>query len=123
MNITLWVVQVVLALLFLMAGFTKTFRPLETVAKSLPWVKEYPAWFTRFIGVSELLGAIGLILPGLVHILPWLTVVAAIGLAIVMVAALIFHLIRREYTGLIAPLVLLVLTLFVAYGRWVLAPL
>ncbi len=123
MNIALWVVQALLAIMFILAGFPKTFQPLDTVAKRLAWVKDFPSAFTRFIGVSELLGAIGLILPALTHVLPWLTGVAAIGLAIVMVSAVIFHLMRKEYSSIGFSLVLFLLSLFVVYGRFVIVPL
>src|SRR5579884_1575006 len=78
---------------------------------------------TRFIGVSEMLGAIGLILPALTHVLPWLTIAAAVGLALVMVCAAVFHASRREYSPVSINVVLLVLALFIVYGRWMLAPL
>lgn len=122
MNIVLWVVQALLAIMFLMAGGMKASQPLDKLAKNMGWVKQYPAAFTRFIGIAEVLGAIGLILPPLVHILPWLTIAAAVGLALAMLCAVIFHIMRKEYTGFVAPLVLLLLSLFVAYGRLVIAP-
>ncbi len=123
MNIALWVVQALLAIMFILAGFPKTFQPLDMVAKRLAWVKDFPPAFTRFIGVSELLGAIGLILPALTHILPWLTGVAAIGLAIVMVGAVIFHIMRKEYSQIGFSIAILVLSIFVVYGRFVIVPI
>jgi hypothetical protein len=85
--------------------------------------KDVPAPFVRFIGVAEILGAIGLILPALTGILPWLTVAAAIGLAIVMASAIIFHLMRGEANHIAVNVVFLALLLFVVYGRLALAPL
>ena len=77
----------------------------------------------RGIGVCEVLGVVGLILPEASHILPWLTIAAAFGLALIMVFAAFFHLSRREYGSLPLTIALLVLALFVLYGRWMLVPL
>jgi putative oxidoreductase len=123
MNIALWVVQALLALAFLLAGFGKASQPLDRLSHSMEWVKVVPSGLTRFIGVSEMLGAIGLILPALTHILPWLTIAAAVGLALVMIFAAVFHASRHEYSGILMNVVLLVLALFVVYGRWMLVPL
>ncbi len=123
MNVALWVVQALLALAFLLAGFSKATQPLDRLAGRMGWVKVVPQGLTRFIGVSEMLGAIGLILPALTHVLPWLTIAAAVGLALVMVCAAVFHASRREYSPVSINVVLLVLALFIVYGRWMLAPL
>lgn len=123
MTVAFWVIQVVLALAYLLAGFQKAFRPLDDVAKMMPWVPAVPAPLVRFIGVAELLGAVGLILPALTGILPWLTPLAAVGLIIVQVLAAIFHISRREYANVPMNAVLLVLALVVAYGRFVVAPI
>lgn len=123
MNIALWVLQILLALVFLVAGVPKATQPIPTLSKRIPWTKEAPEWFVRFIGVAEILGAVGLILPALTGILPWLTIAAAIGLALAMVSAIIFHFMRGEAKHNVAPIVLLLLLLFVTYGRIALAPL
>jgi putative oxidoreductase len=123
MNIALWVLQSLLALAFLAAGVPKAIQPIATLAKRLPWVRDVPGPLVRFIGVAEVLGALGLILPALTGILPWLTVAAAIGLAIVMVAAIIFHVLRGEMNRNAVPIVFVLLLLFVTYGRIALAPL
>src|ERR1051326_8521742 len=99
MNTALWVVQNLLALAFLLAGSRKALLPLATVKKSLPWANNAPAACIRFIGIAELLGAIGLILPAITGIQPRLTVAAAIGLMLVMVCAIVFHASRREFLG------------------------
>src|SRR5689334_20513139 len=83
-SIALWVMQVLLALAFLLAGVPKASQPIPTLAKRITWANDVPAPFVRFIGVAEILGALGLILPALTGILPWLTIAAAIGLVIVM---------------------------------------
>lgn len=89
----------------------------------MAYIWAIPPGFRRFIGVAEVLAAIGLILPGLTHILPWLTPLAATGLVIVMISAVIFHVRRREYSNIVFNLVLFALVAFVAYGRFVLSPL
>jgi len=118
MNITIWIFQALLALVFLMAGFMKTFRSLDALAERMSWVKRVPSALVRLLGIVELLGAIGLILPVLTHILPWLTALAAIGLALIMVGAIVFHALRRELSGTGVTVIILILTVFVAYGRW-----
>jgi putative oxidoreductase len=123
MNIALWVIQILLALAFLAAGVPKATQPIPTLSKRLTWANDVPAPFVRFIGVAEILGALGLILPALTGILPWLTVAAAIGLAIVMIAANIFHIVRGETNRIATNSILLTLLLFVVYGRLALAPL
>ncbi|HLZ63199.1 MAG TPA: DoxX family protein [Ktedonosporobacter sp.] len=117
MNIVLWVIQGLLALIFLMAGFMKTFMPLTTLQKNMAWVADVPAPFVRFIGVAELLGAIGLILPAAIGIASWLTIVAAIGLMVAMISAAIFHISRREYPNTVPSVVLLLLAVFVVLSR------
>ena len=120
-NIALWVVQVVLAGMFLMAGVTKAFR-YEHARATLPWVKDVPRGLTTLIGVSELLGGLGLLLPALTGILPWLTPLAAAGLALIMLLAMGFHATRREAPAIMFNSVLLVLAAFVAYGRFAVLP-
>lgn len=122
MNIALWIVQVILSAMFLMAGVMKAFQ-YERAKASLPWVKDVPQGLTTFIGVSELLGGLGLILPALTGILPWLTPLAALGLTVIMILATLFHTQRREPQAIVFTVVLLVLAGFVAYGRFVLVPL
>lgn len=123
MLIVLWIVRILLALAFLMAGFMKSFMPLEGLKKNMAWVAVTPAALVRFIGIAELLGAIGLILPILTGILPWLTIAAAVGLAVAMLCAAVFHAVRKEYSGIAPSIVLLLLTLFVVVGHLVWVPL
>ena len=122
MNIALWIVQVLLAAAFIFAGVTKAFR-YEYAHATLPWVKDVPRGLTTFIGVSELLGGLGLLLPALTGILPWLTPLAAAGLALIMLLAIGFHATRREWSAIGFNAVLLLLAVFVAYGRFVIVPL
>jgi uncharacterized membrane protein YphA (DoxX/SURF4 family) len=123
MNIVLWIVQILLALAFALAGVMKTTQPMEKLAINMGWVKDFAAQIVRLIGVLELLGAVGLILPAVTGIWPWLTPVAAIGLVLTMVGAMITHVRRGEFPGLGVNVVLLLLALFVAYGRFAVAPL
>jgi len=123
MNIALWIVQGLLALAFLLAGSMKAFAPLNTVRKNMSWANDVGVPFVRFIGVAELLGGIGLILPAITGIQSWLTIAAALGLVLVMVSASIFHASRREYQNIGMNVVLLLLAAFVVLGRWTLAPL
>lgn len=118
MNIVLWIIQVLLALLFLFAGVTKLVLPIEQMTKQMAM----PGLFLRFLGVVEVLGALGLILPGLFRIKPDLTPLAAAGLVIVMIGATVLSLAMGVSAALI-PLVTGLLLVFVAYGRWRLAPL
>ena len=121
MTIVLWIVQGLLALAFLLAGVMKTFMPLEGLKKNMAWVGNVPAGLVRFIGIVEILGALGLILPKLTKILPQLTIVAAIGLILVMVSAVAFHATRKEYSNIGTNIVLLLLAAFIAVGylAWV----
>jgi uncharacterized membrane protein YphA (DoxX/SURF4 family) len=121
MTYALWVVQVLLALLFLFAGGVKLIMPVEEMTKQMPL--PLPGLFLRFIAVAEVLGAIGLILPGLVRIRPRLTPLAAAGLVIIMIGATVVTAAGGAVTMALLPLVVGLLALFVAYGRWRLAPL
>ena len=120
LNIVLWVVQVLLALLFLWAGGMKLVLPLEKLAGPVA----LPGAFVRFIGVAELLGGLGLILPGLLRIRPGLTPLAAAGLVIIMIGAVVITLMGGGGAVAMAaiPAVTGLLAAFVAYGRWRLAP-
>jgi uncharacterized membrane protein YphA (DoxX/SURF4 family) len=122
LNITLWVIQVVLAVMYLMAGYQKAFGDLAVVVKTIFWVAYTPAPLVRFIGTCELLGAVGLILPAALKIRPQFTTLAAAGLSLIMLLANILHIYRGEYYVLPMTLLLLAMAAFVAYGRWKLAP-
>ncbi|HLX41243.1 MAG TPA: DoxX family protein [Ktedonobacteraceae bacterium] len=123
MNIALWVVQILLALAFLMAGGMKVSQPMEKLKKAMSWTSHTTVGTVRLVGILEILGALGLILPAVTGILPWLTPVAAIGLVLTMIGAAIVHIRLKEFAGLGAPLVLFLLALFIVYGRFMLSPL
>jgi hypothetical protein len=114
----LWIVQGLLALIFLFAGGTKLVLPLEVLTAQMP----LPGRLVRFIGVAEVLGAIGLILPGLLRIRPGLTPLAAAGLVIIMIGATVLTLASGDVALALIPLVVGLLSAFVAYGRWRLMP-
>ena len=120
MNLALWIVQALLAALFLFAGGMKLVMPIEEMLKQMPL--PLPVWFLRFTGVVELLGAIGLILPRLLRIRPGLTPLAAAGLVIVMIGAVAYTLAAGDVASALMPLAVGILAAFVAYGRWRLAP-
>jgi len=121
MTYALWIIQGLLALLFLFTGGMKLVLPLEVLTEGTP----LPGLFVRFLGVAEVLGAIGLILPGLLGIRPRLTPLAACGLVIIMLGATVLTLAGVVLGGGVAPvlipLVVGLLSAFVAYGRWRLA--
>lgn len=118
LHIGLWAAQVVLAVLFGMAGVSKTTQPIVDLAQQLVWPGAVPAGLVRFIGTAELLGAIGLVLPAATRIKPWLTPFAAAGLVTVMVLAAVFHLTRGEFGGIAFNTVLGSVAAFVAWGRF-----
>lgn len=118
MTRVLWTIQGLLALLFLFAGGTKLILPVAEMTKDMPM----PGLFLRFIGVAEVLGAIGLILPGLLHIREGLTPLAAAGLAMITLGATVVTAANGMIAMALFPLATALLSAFVAYGRWRLAP-
>ena len=118
MNTALWIAQGLLAAIFLFAGGMKLVMPIEEMTKQIP----LPGLFLRFIAVCEVLGAIGLILPRLLHIRPGLTPLAAAGLVIIMIGATVIALMTGGIAVAFIPLMVGLLAAFVAYGRWRLAP-
>jgi uncharacterized membrane protein YphA (DoxX/SURF4 family) len=118
MTYALWIVQGLLALTFLFAGSMKLVLPIEALTEQMP----LPGLFVRFIGVAEVLGAIGLILPGLLRIRPGLTPLAAVGLVIIMSGATVLTLAGGDVAPALIPVGVGLLSAFVAYGRWRLVP-
>ena len=118
MTYALWIAQGLLALIFLFAGGMKLVLPLEQLTGPV----SLPGLFVRFIGVAEVLGALGLILPGLLRIRPVLTPLAAAGLVIIMIGATVLTLAGGDIALALIPLVVGLLAAFVAYGRWQLIP-
>ena len=122
LNIVLWVLQVLMAIAYLNAGYLKTFRSIMEIATTIFWAPSLPELLVRFIGISELLGAIGLILPALFKIRPQLTALAAAALSLVMLLANIYHMVKGEFFVLPMTLAFLFVLAFIAYGRWKLSP-
>lgn len=123
MNIALWIIQVLLAGMYGMAGSMKAFTPDKVRTNpQMTWAHDKQDGYIRFVGISELLGAVGLIIPALTGILPWLTPLAAIGLALIQVLAIFtVHLPKKEYQVIPVNVVLLVLAIIAAYGRFTLS--
>lgn len=119
MNIALWVVQGLLSLSFVGAGYMHAFGTEKAAGQpQMAWMKAVSKPLLTFIGLAEIAGGLGVILPMLTGILPWLTPLAAALLAVVMLLAALFHLPRKEYQSIVFNLVLLALAAFVAWGRW-----
>ena len=123
MNILLWIIQVLLALLFLFAGGMKLIVPADVLMQQAPpGSTQFPALFLKFLGLVEVLGGLGLILPGLFHKRPELTPLAAAGLVIVMIGAVVTSANDHGFKMAVFPLVTGLLCAFVAYGRSKLVP-
>jgi putative oxidoreductase len=120
MNILLWVLQGLLALAFFAHGAMFLFPP-AAIAEQMN--ASLPRWFQLFLGVAEILAAVGLTVPGLARAQTWLVPSAAAGIMIVMISATVFHLMRGEISSAVTTLVLLVMATFVAYMRWRVAPI
>src|SRR6476619_7239485 len=120
MKILLWVLQVLLALAFLAHGVMLLVPP-QAIAEQLN--ASLPRWFQVFLGVAEALAAVGLTLPGMTRIQPWLVPSAAAGIMIVMISASVYHLTRGEVSSAAITVVLLAMATFVAYMRWRVAPI
>lgn len=124
-TISLWVAQVLLAIIFGLAGTMKSFMPpADLVANGINYATQLPIGLLRFIGASELLGAIGILLPAATRIQPRLTPLAALGFVVIQVLAIIFHAVRGELAmALPMNIVFLSLALFVLWGRTKKAPI
>lgn len=119
MNVVLWIVAGLLAFAFLAAGAMKVAQPKEKLAASgMGWTEDFSAGAVKTIGLLEVLGAIGLILPALLDIAPVLVPIAATGLAVTMLGAVVVHARRGEKQAFAPPIVLLILAVIVAWGRF-----
>ena len=122
-GIALWAAQIVLAAMFFMAGLPKATTPIQDLAATMPLAVEAPEVLVRFIGISELLAAFGLVLPGMLRIKPVLIPLAAAGLLVIMVLAIIYHLAKGEVVPAGINVGLALLAAFVAWGRFSKAPI
>lgn len=123
MDTALWILQVLLAVAFFGAGLMKLTQPKAKIAERMAWANDFSDTQVKLIGLVELLGAVGLILPAITRILPILTPLAAVGLVLTMIGAALVHVRRGEIPMIVPNLVLLVLAAIVAYGRFVAFPL
>lgn len=118
MNVFLWILQILLAGLFAGAGLTKLTQPKEKLRDRMGWVENVPPTQVKALGAAEVLAALGLVLPGLTGIATVLTPLAAVGLVIVMLGAVVVHARAKEHPGTAMTLVLLILAAIVAWGRF-----
>jgi uncharacterized membrane protein YphA (DoxX/SURF4 family) len=118
MDIILWIAQVLVAVAFVMAGTIKLFQNGRVRERM-----KLPRGLVAFIGASEILGGLGVVLPSVTGILPWLTPLAGLGLVVVMLLASAYNINRHQYAHIGSNAVLLLLAAFVAYGRWFIQPL
>lgn len=118
MNVALWIIAGVLALLFFFSGTMKATQPVEKLAEKMGWVNDYSPGMVKLIGISEVAGALGLILPAALDIAPILTPLAATGLAAIMIPAAAVHLRRGETNAVPVNVVLFALAAFVAVMRF-----
>lgn len=123
LHIGLWVLQILLAFMFLMAGASKFFTSLEAQRTSMEWAKHASNAVIYIAGLAEILGGLGLILPSLLRIMPWLTSIAALGLAIVMLIATALNISIGESKAIMPTILIAGITLFVAWGRYKKAPI
>lgn len=118
MNTALWIAQLISGAMFILAGLAKSTQPKDKLAKNMPWANNFSAIQVKLIGLSELLGGIGLIVPWYFGIAPILTPIAAASLALVMVCAAIYHFGHKEYKEIGINFFLLAIVVYIAYGRF-----
>ena len=118
MNVALWIAAGLLALAMVASGAVKAIQPKDRLRARMGWVDDWPGAGVKALGVLEVLGGIGLVLPPLVDIAAILAPIAAVGIAVIMVGAIVVHVRRKEYQGLPVNVILLLLALFVAWGRF-----
>lgn len=117
MNTIIWIVQVLVGAAFIMAGAMKASQPKEKLAEQMKWVEDFSQNQVRTIGILEFLGGLGVLLPSITGILPWLTPLAAVGLMLTMIGAAYVHYRRGETNMIPVNVVLFLLAAFVLYGR------
>lgn len=122
-NISIWIAQVLGAALFILPGLMKTTMPIPELAAIMPWAGEYSGAFVRFVGLVDIAGGLGLLLPSLTRIMPRLTVIAAAACVLLQVIAIGFHAMRGEFEALPVNLIYIALALFVLWGRSRKAPI
>ena len=123
LNITLWVVQMLLAGFFVMVGYSHALMPFDQVAPQATWMNDVPRWLSLFIGYAEIAGGLGLIIPAATRRAPWLTPLAALGLVTIMILAMLFHVLKGEASVIWMHTLMAAPAVFVAWGRWRKAPI
>lgn len=118
MLVFLWVAEIVLALLYLGLGVMRLVQPYDKLVRVLRWPADFPAWAVKLIGLAEILGALGLIIPAAADVAPILTPIAACALGMLMAGAVAVHLRRRERQRVALPCILLAVNVFIAIGRF-----
>ncbi|MCC3284141.1 MULTISPECIES: DoxX family protein [Arthrobacter] len=118
MLVFLWVAEIVLALLYLGLGVMRLVQPYDKLVRVLRWPADFPAWAVKLIGLAEILGALGLIIPAAADVAPILTPIAACALGMLMAGAVAVHLRRRERQRVALPCILLAMNVFIAIGRF-----
>jgi uncharacterized membrane protein len=123
LNIGLWIAQAIVGVPFTLFGFMKATSPIAELSGTMPWVAEYSETFVRAIGVVDMAGGLGMLLPALTRIKPQLTVWAALGCVLLQLCAMVFHISRGEAMVTPLNLVFLALSAFVFWGRRSRAPI
>lgn len=118
MNTTLWITQSILAAALAASGLIILFMPKEKLIPRLSWVAEYSDGMRYFICLSKIAGAIGLILPAYLNIIPILTPIAACCIAVFMILAMRYHFIKKEYKDVPTTIIFLLLSIFIAFNRF-----
>jgi uncharacterized membrane protein YphA (DoxX/SURF4 family) len=117
LNGWLWVAQIILAVFFLASGGMHAFMPIDQAAKIAAWIATAPVALVRFIGLAEIAGALGLVLPAATRVMPWLTPIAAVGLGLIMLLAMPVHVMRGEIDMIGRNLAALCVASFILFGR------
>ena len=123
LNIALWVLQVLLACFFVMAGYSHALTPFNQIAQQATWMNDVPRWLSLFVGYAEIAGGLGLVIPVATRMAPGLTSLAALGLATIMILAIPFHVLKGEASVIWIHALIAALAVFVAWGRWREAPI
>jgi hypothetical protein len=122
LHISLWTAQIILAILLIMGAVMK-FMPIQQIATMMPWTGQIPSFAVRLLGITDLLGALGLILPAWLRIKPQLTSLAAAGVIVLMSCAIAFHVSRGEASVIGINIFTIIAAAFVAWGRWKKVPI
>jgi uncharacterized membrane protein YphA (DoxX/SURF4 family) len=123
LHIVLWIIQGLLALTFVGSGIWKLATPIPELASQMAWMGQVPPGVLYVTAVADILGGLGILLPSLTRIKPGLTVLAALGCVVLMLSAIIFHVSRGEAANTPFNILLAMLALVVAWGRWSKAPI